>query len=163
MNDIQMMKEGLIQLFSDDPIVWGKWLLVFAAFVLTFVVRIKFNIDEKFKPSRKLDEKVKKAIEKKHIINAKLIKRYPFDRENDTCSGKYEYEIDGKKYTYTALFRGRYPRRILHLFYEDDPKKVFTNEEYNPFDIFKALPSLILAFSPFLVGAFMVWILGLAN
>ena len=45
MNDIEMIKEGLTQTFSDNPIIWGKWLLVFSAFILTFVVRIKFKIE----------------------------------------------------------------------------------------------------------------------
>ena len=161
MNDIEMIKEGLTQTFSNDPIIWGKWLLVFIAFILTIVVRIKFKIDDKFAPSKKLDEKVKKAIENKHIINATLISSRVY-RENDTCSGRYEYEINGKKYKYSAMFTGIYPRRILHLYYEDNPRKVFTNEEYHHY-VLRGLPLVILNFSPFIVGAFMVWILGLAN
>ena len=161
MNDISTIKEGLTQTFSDDPIIWGKWLLVFIAFILTFVVRIKFKIDDKFDPSRKLDEKVKKAIDNKHIINATLISRH-VDREHNTCSGKYEYEINGEKHKYSAMFTGTYPRRILHLYYEDNPRKVFTNEEYHHY-VLRGLPLVILNFSPFIVGAFMVWLLGLAN
>ena len=161
MNDIEMIKEGLTQTFSNDPIIWGKWLLVFIAFILTIVVRIKFKIDDKFAPSKKLDEKVKKAIENKHIINATLISSRVY-RENDTCSGRYEYEINGKKYKYSAMFTGIYPRRILHLYYEDNPRKVFTNEEYHHY-VLRGLPLVILNFSPFIVGAFMVWILGLAS
>jgi len=161
LNDISTIKEGLTQTFSDDPIIWGKWLLVFIAFILTFVVRIKFKIDDKFDPSRKLDEKVKKAIDNKHIINATLISRH-VDREHNTCSGKYEYEINGEKHKYSAMFTGTYPRRILHLYYEDNPRKVFTNEEYHHY-VLRGLPLVILNFSPFIVGAFMVWLLGLAN
>ena len=161
MNDIEMIKEGLTQTFSDNPIIWGKWLLVFISFILTFVVRIKFKIDDKFNPSRKLDEKVKKAIDNKHIINATLISSH-VDRENNTCSGKYEYEINGEKHKYSAMFTGTYPRRILHLYYEDNPRKVFTNEEYHHY-VLRGLPLVILNFSPFIVGAFMVWLLGLAN
>ncbi len=160
MNEITIT-ESLTQQFGSDPIIWGKWLLVFVAFVLTFVIRVKFKIDDKLNPSKKLDGKVKKAIENKHIINATLIKDY-VDRDNDTCSGTYEYEIDGKKYKYRAMFTGTYPRRILHLYYEDTPKKVFTNEEYH-YNAIKGLPLVILNFSPFIVGAFMVWVLGLAN
>lgn len=161
MNDIEMIKEGLTQTFSDNPIIWGKWLLVFIAFILTFVVRIKFKIDDKFDPSKKLDEKVKKAIDNKHIINATLISSH-VDRENNTCRGKYEYEINGEKHKYSAMFTGTYPRRILHLYYEDNPRKVFTNEEYHHY-VLRGLPLVILNFSPFIVGAFMVWLLGLAN
>lgn len=161
MNDIITIKDGLTQTFSDDPIIWGKWLLVFIAFILTFVIRIKFKIDDKFDLSKKLDEKVKKAIDNKHIINAILISSH-VDRENNTCSGKYEYEINGKKHKYSAMFTGTYPRRILHLYYEDNPRKVFTNEEYHHY-VLRGLPLVILNFSPFIVGAFMVWLLGLAN
>lgn len=161
MNDINTIKDGLTQTFSNDPIIWGKWLLVLISFILTFVVRIKLNIDEKFKPSRRLDEKVKKAIDSKHIINATLISSR-VDRENNTCRGKYEYEINGEKHKYSAMFTGTYPRRILHLYYEDNPRKVFTNEEYHHY-VLRGLPLVILNFSPFIVGAFMVWLLGLAN
>ena len=70
MNDIAMLQEGLTQIFSDNPIIWGKWLLVFAVVILTIVVRVKFKIDDKFDPSQKLDKKVKKAIDNNHIINA---------------------------------------------------------------------------------------------
>lgn len=56
------------------------------------MIRIKFKINDKLNPSKKLDEKVKKAIEDKHIINATLIKDY-VDRYNNTCSGTYEYEL----------------------------------------------------------------------
>ena len=160
MNEITIT-EALTQQFGSDPIIWGKWLLVLISFILTFVVRIKFKIDDKIDPFRKLDEKVKKAIENKHIINATLINDY-VDRDNNTCSGTYEYEIDGKKYKYRAMFTGTYPRRILHLYYEDNPRKVFTNEEYHHY-VLRGLPLVILNFSPFIVGAFMLWLLGLAN
>ena len=103
----EMIKETLIQTFSDNPIIWGKWLLVFSSFILTFVVRIKFNIDDIFDPDKKLDKKVKKAIDNKHIINAKLISSY-VDREVNKCTGRYEYEINGKKHKYIARFTGTY-------------------------------------------------------
>ena len=161
MNDIAMLQEGLTQIFSDNPIIWGKWLLVFAVVILTIVVRVKFKIDDKFDPSQKLDKKVKKAIDNNHIINATLISSY-VDREKNTCREKYEYEINGEKHTYSAMFTGIYTRRILHLYYEDNRRKVFTNEEYHYY-VFRGLPIIILNFSPFIVGALMVWILGLAN
>lgn len=165
MNDIEILKEGLTQTFSDDPIIWGKWLLVFISFILTFVIRFKFKIDDKLDPSKKLDKKVKRAIDKKHIINAILVKRYIDWDENHrrTYKGKYEYEIDGKKHNYTAIFwEEQLPPRILHLYYENTPTKVFTNEEYHHYAI-TGLPLAILNFSPFIVGAFMVWLLGLAG
>lgn len=161
MNDTNTIQEGLTQIFTNNPIILGKWLIVFASLVLTFVVRLKFKIDDKLDPFKKLDEKVKKAIDNKHIINATLISSH-VHRENNTCSGKYEYEIDGEKHTYNAMFTGIYPRRILHLYYEDNPSKVFTNEEYHYY-LLRGLPLVILNFSPFIVGAFMVWILGLVN
>lgn len=161
MNGIEVIKEGLTQTFSDNPVIWGKWLLVFIAFILTFVIRIKFKIDDKFDPFKKLDEKVKKAIDNKHIINATLISSRVY-RESNTCRGMYEYEINGEKHNYNARFMGIYPRRILHLYYEDNSRKVFTNEEYHHY-VLKGLPLVILNFSPFIIGAFMVWLLGLVN
>lgn len=84
------------------------------------------------------------------------------DRKNNTCRGKYGDEINGKKHKYSAMFTGTYPRRILYLYYEDNPRKVFTNEKYHHY-VFRGLPLSILNFSLFIVGAFMVWLLGLAN
>lgn len=165
MNDISTIKDGLTQLFSNNPVIWGKWLLVFTSVILTFVIRLKFRIDDKLDPFTKLDEKVKKAIENKHIINAKLVKRYIHFNQNHirTYKGKYEYEIDGRKRNYTAIFYGeQQPPIILHLYYENTPTKVFTNEESHYYAI-TGLPLIILNFSPFIVGAFMVWILGLAG
>jgi len=165
MNDFRIIIEGLTELFSDNPIIWGKWLLVFASIILSIVIRVKFKIDDKINPSKKLDDKVKKAIENNNIINATLVKTYiHYDKDNKrTFSGKYEYELNGKKYDYTALFwEEQHPPRILHLYYEKTPKKLFTNEEYHYYAI-TGLPLVILNFSPLIVGAFMVWILGLAD
>ena len=165
LNDISTIKDGLTQLFSNNPIIWGKWLLVFASLILTFVLRLKFKIDDKLDPFKKLEEKVKKAIESKHIINATLVKRYiSWDEKNRrTYTGKYEYEIDGKKHNYTAKFGEEHqPPRILHLYYENTSTKVFTNEECHYYAI-TGLPLVILNFSPFIVGALMVWLLGLAG
>lgn len=165
MNEITTIKDGLTQLFSNDPIIWVKWLIVFSSFILTIIIRIKFKIDERLDPSKRLEDKVKKAIENKHIINATLVKTYiHYDEDNKrTFSGKYEYEVNGKKHNYTAVFWGeQQPRRILHLYYEKTPKKVFTNEEYHYYAI-TGLPLVILNFSPFIVGALMVWLLGLAG
>lgn len=161
MNRIDMFKDKITQTVSNDPVIWGKWLLVFMVVILTYIVIIKFKIYEKIDPSTKLDKKVKKAIENKHIINATLISSY-VDEENNTCGGKYEYEINGKKRKYNAMFSGRYARWILHLYYEDNPRKVFTNEEMHYYTL-RAIPLIILIFLPWLVGAFMAVILGLVN
>lgn len=165
MNEIVGLQEAFVQTFSNDPVIWGKWLIAFASFILTFVIRIKFGIDDKFDPRKKLDRKVKKAIEDKHVITATLVKQYiDYDENNrTTCGGKYEYEIDGKKRTYTAYFgEGLYPRTILHLYYEKTPKKLFTNEERQFYGI-SGLFMVILNFSPFIVMGITGWLLGLVS
>ena len=160
MNEIEI-KEELTHIFSNDPIKWGKWILVFVVFIITFVIRIKFKIDAKFDPRDKFDKKVKKAIENKHIINALLVSQY-VNSEKNRCGGKYEYEINGKKYEYRARFLGDYPKRVLHLYYDENPQKVYTNEEYHAYTL-KSIPLIILNVSPFIIAGFMVWILGLVN
>lgn len=161
MNNTETIREELTQFFSNDPIIWGKWILVLAAFVLTYVIRIKFNIDDKVDPSKRLDKKVQKAIDNKHIINATLISSH-VNRDRDTCYGKYEYEINGVKHKYRARFKGTYPRRILHLYYEENTRKVFTNEEEHYYGLI-LLPLVIVNCSPFIIGCFLVKLLGLVN
>ena len=163
MNEIQMMKEELTEIFSDDPIIWGKWILVFIAFILTYVIIIKFKLNEKLNPNERLDKKVQRAIENKHIINAKLIKKYTDTDTREVTSAIYEYEVNGKMYKYRADLRGFLDARTtLHLYYENTPQKLFTNEEHHNYGIL-SLPWVILNCSPFLVVAFMIYILGLMN
>jgi len=160
MNDTETIREELTQLFSD-PIILGKRILVLATVVLTYVIIFKFNIDDKVDPAKRLDKKAKKAIDNRHIINATLISS-SVDRNSNTCGGKYEYEINGVKHKYRAMFKGTYPRRILHLYYEDNPRKVFTNEEYHYYGL-RLLPLVIVNFSPLIIGAFLIKLLGLVN
>lgn len=161
---MEIFKEGFIQLFSNDPVVWFKWILVFLTIIISIIIRIKFKIDDKISPIYKLNKKVEKAREMNHVIEAKLIKKYvDFDDNNRrTYSGKYEYVIDGRTYNYTAIFyEEHYPPRILYLYYDKSPNKLFTNEEYHYY-VLKGIPLVILNFSPLFIGAFMVWLLGLA-
>lgn len=165
LNEITTITEGLKELFSDDPIIWGKWLLVFATFILTFVIRIKFKIDEKIDPYKKLDKKIQKAIKKGHVIRAKLIDYWYEEGENNsrTFHGTYEYENDGKKYKYSTFFGTDVrPPRTIDLYYDNSPKKLYAKEEYHYY-VISGLPLVILNFSPFIVGALMVWLLGLAG
>lgn len=161
---MEMFKESFIQLFSNNPVIWMKWILVFLTMIISIIIRIKFKIDDKISPMYKLNKKVEKAREMNHVIEAKLIKKYiDFDDNNRrTYSGKYEYVVDGNTYHYTAIFyQEQIPPRTLYLYYDKSPNKVFTNVEYHYYAL-KGLPLIILNFSPLLIGAFMVWILGLA-
>lgn len=64
--------------------------------------------------------------------------------------------IDGLKELYTDN-----PINWLKWIYDKSPKKLFTNEEFHYYGI-TGLPLLVINFSPFLVAALMVWVLGLA-
>lgn len=164
MEDFSSIRDGLIQLFSDDPHNWVKWIIVFTAFVLTFVIRLRFKLDDLVDPRERIKKKVKKAAEQHHVITAKLVqyRRWQDDDSGYSSRGDYQYELDGKFYCYSAHFDHAVPPDILHLYYNKSPTRLFTDEKPNGAGLW-VIPMAILAFSPFLVGAFMVWILGLAG
>lgn len=159
-------EEIITQFFSHGPVFVAKWVLVFVVVILSFVIRIKFNIDNSFNPHVRIDKKVKKAIEENHVIEAALVKVHTYlDDKNPSLheySGDYQYEMNGKKCKYRAVFGYKRPPEILHLYYDKTPKKLFTNEKLNYYGLW-GIPLLIMQFSPFIIGAITVWLLGLAG
>ena len=159
-------EELIMQFFSHGPVYVGKWVLVFVVVILSLVIRIKFKIDDIFDPHVRIDKKVKKAIEQNHIINARLVKIHSWLDDNNSLireySGNYEYELNGKQYKYHAVFGYKKPPEILHLYYDKTPGKMFTNEKINYYSLW-GIPLVIMNFSPFIIGALMVWLLGLAG
>lgn len=71
------------------------------------------------------------ALSKGHVIEAKLVKRsWSGEAGKYDWIATYEYVRDNQIRRYRAFFKEpTSPRNILHLYYIDDPRKLFTDEE----------------------------------
>ncbi len=76
--------------------------------------------------------------------------------------GIYKYNHEGKEYKYTAHFEMHSPPYSINLYYDENPKKVYSKEE-NRVNPISGPFMFIMYVSPFLVGAFAAWILGLVK
>lgn len=100
------------------------------AMVIALLVIISFNLwIRHLRKKRKRDKII--ALEKNHIIKAKLIKKSDnYDKDNNYTgtSGKYEYFVNGKvkhKWVNNTSLE-------LTLYYVDSPNKVFSDfDNYN--------------------------------
>lgn len=157
---LETIRDGLTRLFTDDPVNWVKWAIVFAVFIGSYVVLIRSkSVDRLY---HKWERKRQKAERMGHVVEGRLVK---FTRagsdSGDSSSGAYEYEIDGVIREHRAIF-DQYitPPQALRLYYINNPDRPFSTEEYH-WDGFRGCLLVILNFTPFLIGAFMVWLLGI--
>lgn len=98
---------------------------LFAAAVVIFPI---YLISKQFSMSSKKQERAKqKAIERGHVVLARLVKVYMASRDNPRRSidqhseAVYSYEYDGKKYKYSAFSDS--PPQTLQLYFLTNPKK----------------------------------------
>ena len=126
------MREAFYALFTDDPIVWIKWIIVFAILVGGYVIAIKLYGPVSCRISRERKADIAKSLG--HVIEAKLVSEwFDFSEEENNkhtrtyyCHAKYEYTLDGMTRIYKALFRDtRTAPRKLTLYYIKNPRRVF--------------------------------------
>lgn len=122
------------------------------AIVAALFVTISFNLWIRHLRKKRRRDKII-AIERNHIIKAKLIKKYEnYDKNNKYTgtSGKYEYIVNGKVkhkiVNNTSL--------ELTLYYVDSPYKVFS--DFNNYDLGCTISILLgictLILSMYLIG-----------
>ncbi len=148
----------MAEVFTNDPINWLKWAVVFVVLIGSFIISMKIikKIGYVLQGQKKTDEAKKKG----HVIpNAKLVqsrkkyesmeKRY---KAGQHYYGTYEYEIDGKVYRYHTYFKHKIPPKTLTLYYKNNPQKPFCTEEFtwNPFG---GILYLFFIFMPFLLAS----------
>ena len=124
--------EALIGVFSDDPINWLKWGIVFAILIGGYIIAIP--------------------------LYGKVSSRLSWERKRDIAkydwSATYHYELQGEEREYHAYFKEpTRPPVYLYLYYLDNPRKLFSVEEYH-YENHKAILLLPVIFLP--------WILALA-
>ena len=151
------MKEALYGVFSEGPINWLKWGLVFATLIISY--RIAIPIYRKIDYKWDIQRKVEKAIEKGHVFKGTLKNihvSYGSESEKHSktdCHATYEYEINGKTKKFNALIIDRSTAPdIMNLYYIDNPRKVFSVEDYH-WSPFKGLVTAAIIFSPWIAAA----------
>lgn len=123
------IKEAFIQLFTDDPVNWVKWVIVFVVLILGY--RFSIPLYEKVSYRFSFDYKRDIARARGHIIRATLLYRHKTgDVWKYDWNARYEYSIDGKTRTYGTFFRNpNTPPLVLYLYYVDNPRHLFAMED----------------------------------
>jgi len=153
------VREPLIAMFTDDPVNWVKWVVVFTVLIGCFILSAK--IYGKIEYHLSVQKKADQARAKGHVIeNAKRIKvrkkgTYQERKESNktTYSGIYRYTLDGKEKEYRAYFSNNYPPETIDLYYKNSPRKLFSVEEYY-WQPHIGMLYMALIFMPFVLAAF---------
>lgn len=152
------MKEALYSLFTDDPINWMKWGIVFVVLVLGYVAAVPLyaKVNNCLSWERKRDI----ARSRNHVIKATLLKKHPTgDVANYNWHATYRYSLNGEQKQYTAYFHHpNIPPLTVYLYYINTPKKVFCYEEYH-WENYKALLLFPLMFLPWILAIITIFVL----
>ena len=125
------IQEALTTMFTDDPINWLKWAVVFAILIGGYAIAVPLYK----KVSRGVSWERKRDIAKSrnHVIKAALADKHPSGEVSRyDWHATYRYTIDGEERQYTAFFKHpSTPPLYLYLYYVDDLNKLFSCEEYH--------------------------------
>jgi len=146
------IQEGLSKMFTDDPVNWIKWGAVFVVFILAYIVSVKLYGKVSYFISWERKRDIAKS--KDHIIKADILKQWPSGEvARYNWHATYQYDIKGERKRYRAYFDyPNSPPRILYLYYIDNPKKVFSVNEYH-WDNHKGIVLLLVIFLPWILAA----------
>ena len=111
------IREALIHMFTDDPVNWLKWALVFAVLIGGYFVAIPLygRLSHGMSWERKRDI----ARSRNHIIKASIVKKWPSgDVGHYNWHATYRYALQGEERSYTAYFKHpSTPPLYLYLYY----------------------------------------------
>ena len=124
-------KEAFVRLFTDDPINWIKWGLVFAILIGGYILAIPLY--RKISYLLSIERKRDIAKSKNHIVKATLVKKHPSgDVGHYNWRATYRYTLQGEEQQYHAYFKDpTRPPITLYLYYLDDSHKLFSVNEYH--------------------------------
>ncbi len=153
------LREPLLEMFTDDPVNWVKWAVVFTVLIGFFI--LSFKIYGKIEYHLSIQKKADQARAKGHVIeNAKRIavrKKGTYkerkERNKTTYGATYQYTLDGKEKVYRAYFSNNYPPESIDLYYKKSTRKLFSVEEYY-WQPHIGILYLALIFMPFVLAAF---------
>ena len=153
------IREALIHMFTDDPVNWLKWALVFAVLIGGYFVAIPLygRLAHGMSWERKRDI----ARSRNHIIKASIAKKWPSgDVGHYNWHATYRYTLQGEERRYTAYFKHpSTPPLYLYLYYINDPCKLFSCDEYH-YQNHKGLLLLPVIFLPWILALVVFALLG---
>lgn len=136
------------ELFTDNPINWVKWGIVFVVLILGYVFIVKIGIKVIYLVSWERKGNIARA--KGHVIKAELIKKYRDEPLSDKWYAKYKYTVNGKTKKYHASFMGE-PPEVMDLYYKNSPRRVFGVEDEH-YDLFEGLVSVFITILPWILA-----------
>lgn len=153
------IQEALVGLFTDDPVNWLKWGVVFAVLILGYVVAIPLykKITARLGWERKRDI----AKSRGHVIKAALVNKHPVGEvARYNWRATYRYTVQGEERQYKAYFKHPVtPPLYLYLYYIDNPEKLFSCEEYH-YENHKGLLLFPIIFLPWILAVAAMFLLG---
>ena len=153
------VQEALVTMFTDDPVNWVKWAVVFAILIGGYFIAVPLckKVSYRMSWERKRDI----ARSRDHIIKAALVDKSPRgEAANYNWSATYRYPLGGEERKYNAYFKHpSTPPLYLYLYYLDDPGKPFSYEEYH-YENHKGLTLFPIVFLPWLLAAAALVLLG---
>ena len=154
------IREAFVGVFTDDPVNWVKWAIVFAVLIGGYFIAIPLY--KKVSYGVSLERKRDIARSRGHVIKASLVRKHPAgDFPNHDWRSWYRYSLDGGEREYRAFFK--YPATppvYLYLYYLDDPKKLFSYEEYH-YENHKAVLLLPIILLPWVLAIAAMFLLGI--
>lgn len=145
------IKGALISMFSDDPINWIKWAVVFAVLIGGYILALPLYKKVSYRLSWERKRDIAKS--RNHIIEAALVKKHPTgEAANYDWRATYRYSISGEEREYRAYFKHPIEPPIrLYLYYVNDPSKLFSLSEYH-YENHKAIILFPLVFLPWILA-----------
>ena len=152
--------EALTGVFSDDPINWIKWGIVFAILIGGYIIAIPLygKVSSRLSWDRKRDI----ARSKDHVIKAALVKKHPKGEVGKyDWSATYRYKLQSEEREYHAYFKEpTRPPVYLYLYSLDNPRKLFSMEEYH-YENHKAILLLPVIFLPWILALTAMFLLNI--
>lgn len=152
------MKEAFYALFTSDPVNWIKWGIVFFALISGYVIDILLYKKVTYRFER--EHKCEIARNRNHVIKATLCKKFPTGKVSEyDWHAIYKYSLNGQEKKYKAFFKNpNEPPLILYLYYVNNPKKLFSMNEYY-WNGCKGLIEFLVVIFPWLLAGIVLFLL----
>lgn len=152
------IKEAFYDLFTDNPVNWVKWGVVFLILILGYVVAIPLYKKVYYRVSWERKRDIARS--RNHVIEATLLKKHP---KGEVASynwyATYQYFINGEKKQYKAYFKHPMtPPLKLSLYYLNSPNRLFSYDEYH-WESHKGLLLFPIIFLPWILAVAALFLL----